>query len=213
MATAKIWSNVQVAMQSALATGVTATGITNANPGVVTYSGAAETNGTYVVMTVQGMTQVNNRVFRVASAATGTYALEGENTTNYGTFSSGSYQVVTFGTTLGTVRGLTAGGGDYNFIDTTTIHDTIATQIPGLANPSTFTFENIWDVSDTALIALKSASDLKSVRAFKFTFSDGQIMVFNGYVGANLLPGGNAQDLVTTQTVITMFGSPTYYSS
>ena len=213
MATAKIWSNVQVAMQSALATAVTATGITIASPGVLTHGGTEPSDGDYVVLSVQGMNEVNNRVFRVDNQATGTLDLEGEDTTNYGTFSSGSFQVITYGTTLGTVRGLTAAGGDYNFIDTTTIHDTIATQIPGLANPSTFTFENIWDVSDTALIALKTASELKAVRAFKFTFSDGQIMVFNGYVGANLLPGGSAQDLVTTETVITMFGSPTYYSA
>ena len=166
MATAKIWSNVQVAMQSSLATAVTATGITNASPGVLTYSGAAQADGAYIVLTVQGMNEVNNRVFRVDSPTTGSLNLEGENTTNYGTFSSGSFQTITYGTTLGTVRGLTASGGDYNFIDTTTIHDTIATQIPGLANPSTFTFENIWDVSDTALLALKSASDTKSVRAF-----------------------------------------------
>ena len=38
-------------------------------------------------------------------------------------------------------------------------------------------------------------------------------MAFNGYVGGNLLPAGQAQGLVTTQTVITMNGSPTYYAS
>jgi len=82
-----------------------------------------------------------------------------------------------------------------------------------LASPISYSFENIWDVSDAGLVALKSASDTKAQRAFKFTFADGQIMVFNGYVGATLLPGGNAQDLVTTSVVITMFGAPTYYSS
>lgn len=213
MATAKLWSNVGVSMQSALATAVTTSAITNANPGVVTHAGTGPADGAYVVTTVQGMTQINNRVFRAANEATTTFELEGEDTTNYGVYSSGSFQVITFGTTVGTVRGLTASGGDYDFIDTTTIHDTIATQIPGLANPSTFTFENIWDVSDSALIAMKSASDLKTLSAFKFTFSDGQIMVFNGYVGASLLPGGSAQDLVTTESVITMFGSPTYYAA
>jgi hypothetical protein len=38
-------------------------------------------------------------------------------------------------------------------------------------------------------------------------------MVFNGYVGASLLPTGQAQDKVTTPSTITMFGSPTYYAS
>jgi hypothetical protein len=37
--------------------------------------------------------------------------------------------------------------------------------------------------------------------------------VFNGYVGATLLPAGNAQDKVITQSVVTMFGRPTIYNS
>lgn len=213
MATAKVWSNVSVAMQSALATADTITGITKANPGVVTATAHGISNGTYVVLTVQGMSQLNGRVVRVANAATDTFELEGVDTTNFDTFSSGSCQAITYGTTLNTVRSLTSSGGDYNFIDTTTIHDNVATQIPGLAAAASYSFENIWDVSDAGLVALKSASDNKAQRAFKFTFADGQIMVFNGYVGASLLPGGSSQDLVTTSSVVTMFGAATYYSS
>lgn len=212
MAVAKIWSNVQIAMQSALATAVTITALTNASPGVAT---AANTfvNGDYVLLTVQGMTQVNGRVFRVSAAAAGAFTLEGENTTSYGVFTSGSAQKITFGTTLGTVKGLSSSGGDFNFIDTTTIHDNIATQIPGLASAISYQFENIWDVADAGLIAMKSASDLKAQRAFRFTFSDGGKMVFNGYVGATLVPGGNAQDLVTTSSTLTLYGTPTYYAT
>lgn len=213
MATAKIWSNVQVAMQSTLASAKTVTAITKANPGVATSTAHGYSNGTYLLADVTGMTEIDGRVFRTAGVATDTFQLEGENTTSYGTFAAGTTQAITFGTTLGTVKGLSASGGDYNFIDTTTIHDKVATQIPGLASPISYSFENIWDVSDAGLVALKSASDTKAQRAFKFTFADGQIMVFNGYVGATLLPGGNAQDLVTTSVVITMFGAPTYYSS
>lgn len=213
MATAKIWSNVQVAMQSALATAKTISAITKANPGVATSTAHGYSNGTYLLHDVTGMTEIDGRVFRTAGVATDTWQLEGENTTSYGTFTAGTAQAITFGTTLGTVKGLSASGGDYNFIDTTTIHDKVATQIPGLASPISYSFENIWDVSDAGLVALKTASDTKAQRAFKFTFADGQIMVFNGYVGATLLPGGSAQDLVTTSVVITMFGAPTYYSS
>jgi len=69
-------------------------------------------------------------------------------------------------------------------------------------------------VADTGLIAMKSASDSQAERAFKFTFgTGGQILVFSGYVGCSLLPGGQAQGLVTTQTVVTMHGTATTYSS
>ncbi len=213
MATAKIWSNVGVAMQSALATSISITGITQASPGVVSHAGSDPANGDYVLITAIGMSQVDGRVFRVANQASGTFELEGEDTTAYDAFTSGGFEVITFGTTLGSIKSLSASGGDFNFIDTTTIHDNVATQIPGLASASSFSFENIWDVADTGLIAMKAASDTKEQKAMKFTFSDGQIMVFNGYVGATLLPGGSAQDLVTTSSVITMYGTPTYYAS
>jgi len=213
MATAKIWSNVAVAMQSALGTAKTITGITKADPGVATSTSHGIADGSYVVLDISGMYQLDGRVIRTANAATDTFELEGEDTSAYDTFSSGTAEVITFGTSITSVRGLTTGGGDFPFIDTTTIHVNIATQIPGIASPISYTWENIWDVSDTGLIALKAASDTKAQRAFKFTFADGQIMVFNGYVGCTLVPGGNAQDLVTTQSVVTMFGSPTYYSA
>jgi len=216
MANVTKWSSVAVAVQSALAAAITISAVTKASPGVATYTGATNpTNGDYIVMTASGMSQINGRVFRVANVNTGgkTFELEGENTTSYDTFSSGSFQIITFGTTMTTATGLSASGGDYDFIDTTTIHDNVRTQIPGLASPAVYTFESIWDAADTALIALKTASDAQAQRAVKFTFANAQKLVFNGYIGATLLPAGNAQDKVTTQVAITMFGRPTILST
>jgi hypothetical protein len=171
-------------------------------------------NGDFVLLTVSGMFQVNGRVFRVASVATDTFALEGENTTNYDTFASGTAQKITFGTTVSTVTNLSASGGDLTFIDTTVIHSNVRTEIPGPSNPISYSIDNIWDVSDAGLIAMKAAYDEGTTRAFRFTFgTGGQIMVFNGYVGASLAPTGSAQSLVTTPAVISVYGTPSYYAS
>lgn len=214
MATTRKWSNVAIAMQSALAAADTITGITKANPGVATSTAHGMANGDYAALTINGMHQLNNRVTRLSGVAANTFNLEGIDTTLFETFTSGSAEAITFGTSITTATSVSSSGGDFDFIDTTTIHDNAKTQIPGLPNPATFTFENIWDVSDAGLLAMKTASDAQAKRAFKFTFgTGGQIMVFQGYVGCSLLPGGSAQGLVTTQTVITMFGSPTVYSS
>ena len=112
-----------------------------------------------------------------------------------------------------TATGLTAAGGDFDFIDVTTIHDNIRKQVPGLASPATYTFENLWNPADPALLAMKLASDNQAQRAVKFTFAAGQLVTFNGYIGATLLPAGNAQYKVVTSAVVTMFGRPTIYSS
>jgi hypothetical protein len=220
MATARKWSNVAVAMQSAIAASKTITSITLAAPGVVTATAHGYSNGDYVLLEVQGMYQVNNRVFRVASIATDTFQLEGPtggtgiDTTSYNAFTSGTAKKLTFGTTISTFTTLSATGGDVNFVDTTTIHDSTAQQIVGTTNPISYAFENIWDISDAGLIAMKSAYDAQADRAFRFTFgTGGQIMVFNGTVAAALAPGGEAQGLVTTPATIALKGTPTYYSA
>lgn len=214
MATARKWSNVAVAMQSAIASSQTVTAITKANPGVATATAHGYSNGDYVFLTVSGMYQLDGRVIRVANVTANTFELEGVDTSAFETFTSGGAQKLTLGTSITTATTLSASGGDFDFIDTTTIHVNTRTQVPGLANPSTFQFDNIWDVSDAGLLAMKAASDAQAIRAFKFTFgTGGQVMVFAGYVGASLLPGGSAQQLVTTSSVITMFGAPTYYAS
>lgn len=214
MATARKWSNVQIAMQSAVDADKTISAISKASTGVVTSTAHGYTNGDYVILQVQGMFQLNDRVCRVANVATNTFELEGIDTTLFDTFSSGTCARVTFGTSITTATSISSSGGGFDFIDTTTIHSNTRTQVPGLPAASTFTFDNIWDVSDAGLKAMKVASDAQAKRAFKFTFgAGGQIMTFYGYVGANLLPGGSAQQMVTTSAAITMNGTPSYYAS
>jgi hypothetical protein len=214
MATVTKWSNVAVAMQSALAAADTISSITKASPGVVTATAHGLNNGDYVYLSVLGMHQVNDRVFRVANKTTDTFELEGENTTNYDTFTSGTAEAITFGTSITTATTVSSDGGNFDFIDTTTIHGNARSQIPGLPNATTYTMDHLWDPSDAGQAAMKSASDAQARRAFKFTFgSGGKIMVFAGYVGFNGAPGGSAQDKVVTPSVITSNGSPTFYAS
>lgn len=211
MATPTKWSNVAVAMQSAIDAAKTITGITKANPGVVTCAAHGYANGDLVYLSVNGMHQLNGKVARIANQATNTFELEGIDTLLFDTFSSGTVAKLTMGTSITTATTINAAGGDFGFIDTTTIHANQRSQIPDLPNAATFTMDHIWDVSDVGLLAMKSASDAQAIRAFGFTFPNGKKMYFAGYVGASLMPGGSAQGLVTTQAVITMFGTATYY--
>jgi len=215
MALARKWINVAVAMQSVLAAPAAITAISKASEGVVTATNTLS-NGDFVLLTVQGMFQLDGRVFRVKTVSGANFTLEGEDTTLYDTFSAtgSTFSKITYGTSITTATTISSSGGDFDFIDTTTIHGNTKTQVPGLASASSFSMDNIWDVSDAGLLAMKVAADNQSQRAFRFTFgSGGQLMLFNGYVGASLLPGGSAQALVTTKSVITLFGRPTYYSA
>jgi len=214
------WSNVAIAMQSALAAAKTLTAITKASPGVVSSTAHGYSNGDFVYLDVQGMWQLHGRVFRVASVATDTFQLEdvsggtGLSTAAFDTFTSGSAYKITFGTSITTATSMNVSGGDYSMIDTTTIHGNQKSEVPGLPNSLSMTFDNLWDPTDAGQAAMKSASDAQAIRAFKFTFgTGGKIMVFAGYVGFAGAPAGSAQDKVTSQAVITAHGTPTYYSA
>lgn len=208
-----MWSKVQIAIESALAAAKTITGITKASPGVVTSVAHGYADGDFILLTIQGMFQLEGRVFRVDNKTDDTYELEGEDTTLYGDFSSGTSEKITFGTTLAATLGLTGGGGGFKMEPVTTIHDDRDIEIPGNANASNYNLDNIWDVSDAGLIALKYASDNKIRRCMKISFANAQKTVFTGYIACNLLPGGSAPGKVTTPAVVTMFGAPTHYAT
>ena len=212
MATVNLWSNVDVSIQSTLATAQTITAITLAAPAVVSVAAHGYTNGDFVwLKNIQGMPELSNRLFRVANSTTGTFELEGSDTSALQPFVSGSVELANFNTNINTITDVSSSGGDFDFIDTTTIHDDIKKEVPGAASALKYEFDNIWDVDDAGLKAMKAASDVKAQRAIKFVFPTGKIMVFGGYIGASLIPSGSAQDKVTTKTTVTASGSPTYY--
>lgn len=218
MATKNVWSGVAIAVQSALATAVTvgAGGITKANPAVATYTGTDPSNSDYLYLSsFQGMTQLDERVVRVANVNAGanTLELEGVDSTLYDTMVSGNMQVITFGTTLNIVTGMSGSGGEFEFTDATLIHDKVRSRIPGAATPISLDLTCIWDPSDTGLLALKTASDSAAKRAIRITFSGGAKFLFVGYIGCTIIPTGNAQELVTTRVQIEGQGRATAYST
>lgn len=201
-------------MQSALAAAKTITGITKANPGVASSVAHGYSNGDIVYLSVDGMYQVNVKAVRVAGVTADTFQLEGVDTTLFDTFASGTAEKVTLGVSITTATTIGGSGGNFEKIDKTTIHGNAKSTIPGLPESMEYSMENIWDPVDAGLAAMKVANDTQSRRVFKFTFgSGGRVMLFAGYVGCTILPAGSAQGLVTTPTIITMDGTPTYYAS
>lgn len=214
MANAKVWKNVKVSMESALAAAVTITGISNASPGVCLTS-TPPTAGTVVLINAPGMSQIDGRLFRVGTVVASTsFALDGEDTTLYDVFSgAASYQLDTLGTAIDSATTIQAAGGDFSFIDTTTIHANQKSSIPGLPNAVTITMDHIEDASDAGQIAMLSASRQTGQRGFKFLFPNGNFFLARGYVGFSGVPTGQAQALVVAQSVITVNTSITKYAS
>lgn len=216
MTTPIFWTNVGVDVQTALVAAQTITGISKATTGVVTYSGSdVIVNGDYIVITATGMTQVNDRVFRAANVNSGanTFDLEGEDTTNYGTFLTGSFQIITFGASFNTMQTIQVSGGDPEFADVTTIHDVIRKRVPTVVSPLSFATDNIFDPADPGYVESNKAYKAQAKRAFKFRFGTGAKMAFNGYPAAAGVPIGQALGVVQTKISIEAQNIPTVWAT
>ena len=199
----KFWTNVSVAMASLVGIGaaIQIDNISKASPAVVSYTGADPANGAIVLLKVNGMTQVNNRLFRVAAvdAAANTFQLEGVDSTLFRTFiaAGSTFQVVTFNPEFSTLSEPTAGGGDPVFEDTTLVHDPEDTQEVVSSSPQTYGFSSVWDPTNPALIEANRAFVTRTPRPFRITYADGSIFLAYATCSAPLAPGASGKKVST----------------
>ena len=208
-------SGLHLYMQSTLAGAKTISGATNANPGVFTSTAHGYSNGDFVYLSVQGMNEVNGRVFKVVSVATDTFRLadvdgtNGIDTTSYGVFSSGSAYKITFGTTISGVQDFQFSGGDIKTVATTTVTDLVDTQIVVGASAMAADMTMQWDPSNAAQQAMIAAFQTRANKAFKIVWPDGVWAAWYGTVGYHGAPGGSNQGITTSPAKITMLGAIT----
>lgn len=213
---ALFWSNVGVDVQTGLAAAITISNITKATTAVCTYTGAtAPTNGDYVNLSINGMFELNGRTLRVANVLTGpkTFELEGEDSTTYSTFTSGTIQVITYGASMTTAQTINVSGGDPEFADLTTIHDNVRKKAPTINSELTLSMDNIFDLADPAFVELNKAYKAKTTRSIRLRFGTGPKMVLTAYASAAGVPTGQAQGVVQTKITLTAQGVPTLYAS
>lgn len=216
MGQAIFWSNVGIDVQTGLATAIPISTVTKATTAVCTYTGAtAPTVGDYVIMTANGMFEISNRIFRVANVLTGpkTFELEGEDSTLYTTFTSGSIQVITFGASMTSAQNINVSGGEPEYADVTTIHDNVRKRAPTITSPLSFGIDSLFDLADPAFVELNKAYKSKTMRAIRLRFGTGAKMLLTGYASAAGVPTGQAQGVVQTKLTIEAQNVPTVYAS
>jgi hypothetical protein len=162
------------------ATGKVITGITRANPAVVTCPSHGFTDGDVVWLeNVGGMQQVNNRAFIVDGAtdsplSPNSFKLKGVDSSNYTAFVSSSPETGTASkvtlTAIGEVSGIPEmGGTEPNEIDVSHLQSIAAEKLAALPRQSNVTF-NIWfDIATSGHKGLLLANEDLGDRVFKFS--------------------------------------------
>lgn len=205
--------NTQVEVQASLDTAKTITAVTKANPGVATSTAHGFSNGDVVVISCAGMIQLNGVAARVANVTANTFELEGIDTTNFGTFTSGSCQEVLTWNTFDSITNVSLPNAAPAELDQTTIHDSALQTTFGLPGAPTGTMSGFFDPLDTAVANLRTATLNSQNRAFRMTFENGIKAVFNSTpaAGQGFDLGVNA--LGTAQYSLTVRGFVNYYAT
>ena len=210
-------SGLTLAMQSAIGSATAITAATNAAPGVFTSVAHGLTDGNIILIRASGMIEVNERMFVVVNKSTDDFQLKntatgavGIDTTSYGVFTSGTFELITLGTTIPGCQEFSPSGGDIKFVDTTTVSDKVDKQTVVGATAMSYNMTLQWDPSDTAQIAMLNAFTTRTSKGFRITWPNGRYAMFYGSVGYAGLPGGSSQGVTTSPAAVSMNGAATY---
>lgn len=167
-------TDARVEVENTVGTATAITGITNANPGVVTSAAHGLSNGAWVKLAISdGMVELDQQVVRVANVATDTFELESIDTTNFSTYASGTntWQEVTAWYTVAASTGVDIGNASPTEIDGTRLIDKKTVTLYGLPGSISGTIDIQHDPHSTAIQKLKAASTA-DLLAFRVTWSN-----------------------------------------
>lgn len=203
MADVIIGNNIRLEVQQAVGNALTISGITQANPGVVTFTpdtSGQPANGDVVVLTMTaGMDELDGQACRVANMNTaGTeFDLEGIDTTNYEDFSAGTLVMVEQFAAFAKARTLSAPNNEPPEIDVTTLKDKRARIVYGLPGAIKGAITALFNPGGATEDIVTAASENQTGLAMRITYADGRETVLNAKVafgqGFSLAPNAAAE--------------------
>jgi len=165
---------------SAYASSQTTTAVSNASEAVVTCNAHGYSNGDMVEIT-SGWGRLNRRVFRVKSAATNTFALEGADTTNTNFFpagtGTGSVRKINTFTQITGVMNPQSSGGDPKTVNYKFMESDVEYSINDGFSATNYTMEIDADqIGSAGYTALKSLTDVQTDTCLKMVTRSGSLV-------------------------------------
>lgn len=199
-------------METARGAAKTITGITAANPPVVTSTSHGITNGQIVYIDgVVGMTQLNGRAFVAANVAASTLELKGVDATGYTAYASGGSAYVLTMTEIAEVTGLAGFDGQASEIDVTNLRSTAKEYLLGLQDFGNVSLPVTLRNADAGQVALRKAKASATVKGYSITLSDGAVAAFMAYV-RQFTFSTNPDDAAKGQVQLRVTGEPAWFA-
>lgn len=176
--TVLIATEIMLEVQDTLGTATAITALTKANPGVATSASHGLANGAVLVFNVSGgMVELDEQGVRIANVATDTFELEGLDTTNYSTWTAGTFQEVTAWHTLCQSTNLDIGNATPTELPGENFCSKKQVILYGLPGATSGTIDIQHDAQLTALQEIKAAN-VSDCLAFRVTWNNGYVTVF-----------------------------------
>ncbi len=213
-------SSAQTAQQSALAiqtaagTALVITGITAANPPVVSFTpGSDPANGTIIEIDgVVGMTELNGRTFVTDNLSAGvSFELKGVDATSYTAYGSAGTATPLTMSNVGNVKDFDIQQDPAGEIDVTNLASTRKEFQIGLAGSWTMSANYDVDTADTGQAEFEAAQNDGLNRGFSLTLASGSVFTGLGFVQSTSATG--SPDSVVSGTVtIRGTNQPTWFA-
>lgn len=208
-----IGSGIKVEVQKTLDAPKTITSITKANPAVVTITSHGYANGDVVVLNVEGMQELNKVAARIANVSTNTFELEGIDSTNFGTFTSGTAARISAWDPVAWARSVNLPNGSATEIELTTLGDITRQYTYGMPDAARGSIEGLFDPTHIATANLRAATRANAERAFRLTWKNGVKAIFNSNVSAGDGFSQGLNEAATTSVDITVRGFVNFYAN
>lgn len=172
-----------VRVATATAATKTITGITAANPPVVTATAHGYANGAVVYIdSVAGMVEVNQRAFVVANQTTNTFELKGVDGTGYTAYSSGGTSALKTMTEIANVTATSLFGGQTPRIDVTNQRSRRKEYLVDIPDSGDGTLTLNVDVTDVGQARLRALRASTASEVFTATDRNGKAAAFVAFV-------------------------------
>ena len=193
---------------------IAVTAASNANPVVLTAAAHGLANGDLVEVS-SGWSRINNRIFRVSLSASGTFALEGLDTSNTTTYTpgggAGSVRKITTLTQITQILETTSSGGEMGFTEVSLLENDFSTQLPTQASAQSIAISIADDPTLPGFIAVKAAAETRSPRALVVTLPNNSVILYNGIVSLDETPSLTKNSVMAVKSTFSLQGRPVRY--
>lgn len=203
MATPNIFQGARIYIESARGAAQSISGITKAEPPVITYAGTDPANNDYLILRgMTGMTQFEDAIVKVANVdGTGnTFEAKDQDSSNFNTFVSGSMYPVTFGSELTIAMDAKFTGGDPQYATYMLLWDDIERRKYTHSSASGIDLPVLFDPTDTNFKYLYNLARTDATLAVKIVLKSGVEMLSFGNFGGSGTPTSNgAREIMQAQ--------------